>query len=170
MLKGLNLGCGSDIYHSTDKIEWLNVDCLKLSGVDYVFDLNNKKWKRFLDDIYDTIVMNDVLEHLDDPISAIRNCYRILKKEGELHIKVVYWNHKYSFSDFGHKHAFSEITFKCLIGKGRPLLDFEFSDMEISFIYAPEAVKKYGENQDDLFRESLFHCGIIQGMNVILKK
>ncbi|KKK60334.1 hypothetical protein LCGC14_3025390, partial [marine sediment metagenome] len=33
---------------------------------------------------YDTITMHDVLEHLVDPVSALKKCHRILKKDGIL--------------------------------------------------------------------------------------
>jgi SAM-dependent methyltransferase len=164
-LKVLDLGCGDN-----KAVGSIGIDHKTFKGVDVIWDLNILPYP-YKSNSIDKIIMDDILEHLEKPLDVLEECYRILKKEGILKIKTVYWNHKYSSSDFTHLHSFSEITFKCLVGKGRPLnLSFQFSEMKIDFIFSKEAIQKYGNNPDILFMKSLFHCGVIQGMNITLTK
>lgn len=162
----LDLGCG------TDKKEGAyGVDHIEFPSVDYICDLNEIPWVfGGGGQSWDVIYMTDILEHLEKPIDILREVHRILKIGGTLIITVVYWNHKYSFSNLTHKHALSEISFNCLIGKGRPLgLDFQFSSMDIEYIYDSEAKAKY--KTEELLQEKAFRkCNIIQGMIIKLKK
>lgn len=115
--------------------------------------------------------MNDILEHLDDPIKVMWECYRLLKPGGNLFIRVTYWNHKYTFSDPTHKHAFSEITLKFFTGERRSYyMDFKFRDLKIEYIFDPKAIKKFGKNEKKLLEKAYFKCNIIQGMNISLRK
>ena len=104
MPKILDVGCG------TAKINGaIGIDRVNLPGVDVVHDLNHFPWP-FEDDNFDAIYMNDIIEHIPDTIRLMEECYRLLKPQGKLYIRVVYWNHKYPFSDPTHVKFFSEIT------------------------------------------------------------
>ncbi|HEY0089051.1 MAG TPA: methyltransferase domain-containing protein, partial [Candidatus Lokiarchaeia archaeon] len=86
----------------------------------------------------DLIVMNDILEHLKEPPMVIGECYRLLKKGGELRIKVVYFSHRYAWGDPTHLHAFSEVYFEFFCKKTRRrdyYYDFAFEDIKTNFIY-----------------------------------
>jgi len=48
--------------------------------------------------------MKHVLEHLDDVVKVIEECYRILKPKGILDIYVPYYKSKKAFRDPTHKH------------------------------------------------------------------
>ena len=69
----LNLGCGRDIRQG-----WINLDKIQYPGVDIVFDLDTFPYP-FCDNTFDAILMQDVLEHLRDPITVMREIYRISK-------------------------------------------------------------------------------------------
>lgn len=56
--------------------------------------------------------MNDILEHLDDMMAVVGECYILLKLGGQLKIRITYWNHKNAYSDPTHKHFITEGTFK----------------------------------------------------------
>nr|WP_301553623.1 class I SAM-dependent methyltransferase [Desulfuribacillus alkaliarsenatis] len=43
----------------------------------------------------DTIIMNDAMEHVDDPIAVLNECYRVLKKGGRLYINFPPYHHPY---------------------------------------------------------------------------
>jgi len=69
----LNLGCGRDIRKG-----WINLDKTNYLGVDIVFDLNVFPYP-FQDNTFDVILMQDVLEHLEDPVAVMKEIYRISK-------------------------------------------------------------------------------------------
>ena len=164
--KVLDIGCGTDKHPGA-----IGIDISQLDGVDIVYDLNVIPWKGIKDESFDWILMKDVLEHLDDPINVIKEAYRILKPGGKLYIRVVYWNHKYSFSDPTHKHAFSEIYFTFFIGERRPYyMDFKFKDLKIEYTYDPNAIRKFGNNLKRLHEKAYFYCNIINGMHITLIK
>ncbi|MFX1443667.1 MAG: methyltransferase domain-containing protein [Promethearchaeota archaeon] len=164
--KILDVGCGQDKVPGA-----IGIDIADLPGVDIVQDLNVFPWGDFEDETFDEIYMNDILEHLDDPIKVMRECHRLLKSGGKLHVRVVYWNHKYSFSDPTHKHAFSEISFTFFTGERRSYyMDFKFKDLKINYSFDPLAIKKFGKNKKKLLEKANFYCNVINGMNIILTK
>jgi len=166
----LNLGCGTDIMESTAGIEYINVDIYLLEGVDIVHDLNLFEYP-FKTESIDIILMNDILEHLDNPIAVLLECWRILKKDGKCILRLVYWNHRFSYSDPQHKWAFSEIYFDFFVGKRRAYyMPHHFSDVKIEYHFDPEAKVKYGDNPRILLEKGYYHCNIIQGMEVTLIK
>jgi len=164
--KVLDVGCGNRKVPGA-----IGIDIANIPGVDIVQDLNELPWGDFNNETFDIIFMNDILEHLNDPIEVLKESHRLLKPNGKLHIRIVYWNHKYSYSDPTHKHAFSEITFKFFVGEMRPYyMDYQFSDLKIEYIFDPRAIKKFGKNRKKLLKKAYFNCNIIQGMNVTLTK
>ncbi|MGD9569525.1 MAG: class I SAM-dependent methyltransferase [Sedimentibacter sp.] len=49
----------------------------------------------FEDESFDTIIMNDAMEHVDEPERVLDECYRILKKNGKLYLNFPPYNHPY---------------------------------------------------------------------------
>lgn len=49
----------------------------------------------FADESFDTIIMNDAMEHVDEPERVLKECYRILKKSGKLYLNFPPYNHPY---------------------------------------------------------------------------
>jgi predicted SAM-dependent methyltransferase len=161
----INLGCGNDW-----KVGYINVDIVDLKGVDMVEDLNQFPYP-FPDEYADEILMKDVIEHLDNPMKVIQECWRILKPEGILKIKVVYWNHHLSYGDPQHKHAFSADYFLFFTGRKREYyMNHHFRDFNIKWIFDSHARIKYGDNEKILLEKAYHHCNIIQGMEVELLK
>lgn len=164
MKKILDVGCG------TNKVKGsIGLDVVKLEGVDVVHDLDVYPWP-FEDNTFDEVYMLDVIEHLSDVIKGMEEIHRILKPDGLLHIRVVYWNHKYSFSDPTHKHYFSEVTWEFFTGERRAYYTKCLYNM-IRFEYT------YDRKSRKLFRFkklmrflSHFLCNMIDGMNLTLQK
>lgn len=164
--KILDVGCGMKKTPGA-----LGIDQVKLEGVDIVHDLNVFPWADLEDETFDEIIMDDVLEHLDDVIAVIRECYRLLKLDGKLFIRVVYWNHVFAFSDPTHKHFFSEIVFKFFTGEWRPYyMDFRFRDLNIEYIFDRNAMRKFGKSKKRLLKKAYFYCNVIRGLNITLTK
>jgi len=105
-MKKLNLGSGKD-----KREGFVNLDVVKMDGVDVVWDLNEYPYP-FKDGEFDYIEARDILEHLDDLVSVMEELHRILKKGGELFIRVpdgripeAVWD------DPTHKRGFTHRTF-----------------------------------------------------------
>jgi SAM-dependent methyltransferase len=165
-VKILDLGCGTNCHEGA-----YGVDIAPLDEVDMVYDLNNIPYP-FDDKSFDLIWMNDILEHLNEPIEIMREAYRLLKEGGKLRIKVVYWNHRFSYADPQHKWAFSiERYFKVFTGEIRSYyLDFHFENLKIDWIFDIKAIQKYGNDPEVLLEKGYFHTNIIQGGNIELTK
>lgn len=82
----LNLGCGNYINEGKG---WENHDLFKhRPEVDTVWDLNELPWP-WDNEIFDKIEAKNVFEHLDiDLVKALDECWRILKPEGRIYLKV----------------------------------------------------------------------------------
>lgn len=96
----LNIGCGSKILKG-----WINADFIKAEGVDLVLNLNKYPWP-FNTNSIEEIYADNVLEHLDNFDMALKECHRILKKNGTVLIKVPYFSNPGAFNP-SHKSYFS---------------------------------------------------------------
>jgi SAM-dependent methyltransferase len=121
----LNLGCGDDIRKG-----WVNLDRVGLPGVDVVHHLEQLPLP-FEANRFETIVCQNVLEHLDY-IPLLRECHRILKPHGELHIQVPHFTSRNNYDDPTHIRRFSLSTFAFFVKAHRRnyYFDFEFSEIK----------------------------------------
>jgi len=102
-MKILDLGCGDN------KVEGaVGLDNIALSEVDIVHDLLHFPYP-IKANSFDTIYLRHVIEHFNiDKINNIMNeCYRILKKDGELYINVPHVFSLAAFTDPTHKQYFT---------------------------------------------------------------
>lgn len=104
-LNKLNFGCGNDI-----KRGYVNMDILKLNGVDVVHDFNKYPYP-FKDSTFDLIYTSHVLEHLDDLSKAMKELKRISKEGARIVIRVPHFSSGVSYRDPTHKRLFSYFTF-----------------------------------------------------------
>lgn len=96
------LDVGSGIY----PLEGADTLDFAIEGVTYNQDLNVFPYK-VESSSYDVIHASYVIEHLDDLEKVLSEFHRILKKGGELIIKVPYVSSNISFQDPTHKHFFT---------------------------------------------------------------
>ena len=102
-MKILDLGCGDN------KVEGaVGLDNIALSEVDIVHDLLHFPYP-IKANSFDTIHLRHVIEHFNiDKINNIMNeCYRILKKDGQLFINVPHVFSIAAFTDPTHKQFFT---------------------------------------------------------------
>jgi len=102
-MKILDLGCGDN------KVEGaVGLDNITLSEVDIVHDLLHFPYP-IKANSFDTIYLRHVIEHFNiDKINKIMNeCYRILKKDGQLYINVPHVFSIAAFTDPTHKQYFT---------------------------------------------------------------
>lgn len=103
--KKLNIGCGKDI-----KKGYVNLDSIKLPGVDVVQDLNKYPWP-FKEDTFEEIKCDNVLEHLDSIIQPMEEIWRISKNKGMVIIDVPIFPSIWAMTDPTHKQFFTYMTF-----------------------------------------------------------
>lgn len=84
---------GMDIVASYEKEAYALADKLGLSGFKFVVgDAANTK---FDDNSFDTVIMNDAMEHVSKPDKVLKEVYRILKPGGKLYVNFPPYNHPY---------------------------------------------------------------------------
>ena len=99
MVIKLNLGCGDDIKPESEG--WINCDMFHSDPRVKIVDLN-KLPLPFEDNSVDYILLVQVLEHLTiHPFEFVTDCYRILKKDGVLHIELPAFSYGLT-----HNHGF----------------------------------------------------------------
>lgn len=77
----IDLGCG--MYK---KEGYIGIDIKQYEGVDYIADIQNRI--PFADNSVSMINCKEVLEHLEHPINALEEMYRVLNKNGEIILSV----------------------------------------------------------------------------------
>jgi SAM-dependent methyltransferase len=103
----LNVGAGSRPIVGPG---WVNLDRVKLHGIDIVWDLDAGPWP-FENGSGSQIEAKDVFEHVADPILFMTECYRILRPHGVLHIRTPHFTCIDAFTDPTHRRQCTEHTF-----------------------------------------------------------
>jgi len=85
----------------------------KIPGVDIVYDIN-KLPIPFKNEVFDYILCNDVLEHVEY-VPLMKELHRILKEYGIIEIKVPHFSSRNNFVDPTHKKFFSFQTFEFFV-------------------------------------------------------
>jgi ubiquinone/menaquinone biosynthesis C-methylase UbiE len=110
MVKRLNFGCGTDI-----KGGWDNCDVQKNEKVIHcdgdVFPYP------FKSNIYEYVLLREVLEYLESPDKVLFELWRISKQNGTIEIEVPYYNNKGAFNDIVMKHYFNDVAFKVFVNQ-----------------------------------------------------
>jgi predicted SAM-dependent methyltransferase len=96
----LDLGCGT-----SKKNGYIGVDSLNLPGVDIVHDLTISPYL-FKDNEIDEVVMDNVLEHLSQPLKVVEEIYRICITDALVTIAVPYFRSYYATIDPTHVNFF----------------------------------------------------------------
>ena len=101
----LDLGCGKR------KLEGaIGVDISPDSDADVVHDLNKFPYA-FSDNEFDSVLADNVIEHLDDVIKVMEELYRITKNGAAIKIIVPFFRSHYAFMDPTHRHFFTVRSF-----------------------------------------------------------
>jgi len=120
----LDLGCGNNT-HS----DCIGIDIKPLTDVDIVADLN--LGIPLKSNSIDCVYARHSIEHLDDPVEALREIHRVLKRDGTAEIILPHWSNYCSYTIW-HKslwhildfdlydphnpyHYYTEISFKTLL-------------------------------------------------------
>lgn len=105
MKKILDLGCGKKKREGA-----IGVDFSNRHDADVIHDLNVFPYP-FDGDSIDEIFIDNVLEHLDEPLKVMEELHRICKPNGLVKVIVPYFRSVWAFIDPTHKHYFTVDSF-----------------------------------------------------------
>lgn len=92
--------------------DYIGCDMRKGAGVDRIENVENLTFK---DNSVPTIIMLETLEHVQNPIKAVKECYRVLKDNGILIISSLM---NFPIHDFPNDYwRFTPSAFKYLLGR-----------------------------------------------------
>lgn len=86
-MKGLNLGCGTRIFHGTPEIQWYNHDGQPGKNIEYVSDIRSVG-AMFPNETFDFIVAHHCFEHVGCGEQPIKQCHYLLVAGGSLIVAV----------------------------------------------------------------------------------
>ncbi len=91
---------GAKMVHGADVVERYREESKKLSiekGLEdkFQFHLCDAKNLEFEDGTFDTIIMNDSMEHVAEPEEVVKECMRVLKSGGRLFINFCPYHHPF---------------------------------------------------------------------------
>jgi predicted SAM-dependent methyltransferase len=104
-MKKVDFGCGS-----SKKEGFIGVDFLPLKGVDVVHNLEAFPYP-FQDNEVDEVWMDNVLEHLRNPLKVVEELHRICKNGAKINISVPYFRSMYACIDPTHVNFFGVYWF-----------------------------------------------------------
>jgi ubiquinone/menaquinone biosynthesis C-methylase UbiE len=164
-MKRLNLGCGTDV-----KKGYVNVDFVKLKGVDIAHDLNKVPYP-FRNNEFEEVYVSHVLEHLDDITKTMKELKRIVKPKGRLFIRVPHFSCGVNYRDPTHKRLFSYFTFdyftkECFYG----LPEFKIIRRKLNFTRLSFTSLNYFFNSLINFKPAIyerFFCWILPASEVL---
>lgn len=153
---GEMLAAAMEMGYDVEAVEICKEDCEKVSSVLGV-DINWCDFKNFnTEKKYDVIIMGDVLEHISDPVGALKKAKSLLSDEGVLWISTPNYNSGFSrlmkFKDamWNQKNHFTYFSYETLL----PILhnlELEVVKYDISNRYRGSmeiyCVNKYNENE-----------------------
>ena len=101
----LDLGCGKKKRPGS-----VGVDYSDRHDADIIHDLNVFPYP-FADNSIDQIYLDNVLEHLHDPMAVMAEVHRICKSNAEVKVIVPYFRSVWAFIDPTHRHFFTVDSF-----------------------------------------------------------
>ena len=125
---------------------YTNLDILPLENVDIVADLN--KGIPLEDNTVETILANNILEHLPDTMAIMKEMWRVCKPGATVVIKVPYFKSTAAFKDPTHIRFFTERTMeyfdRSYAEKGllpEYQIGFDYKTKKITFNYYYRGIK-----------------------------
>ncbi|MFA4903601.1 MAG: hypothetical protein WC600_12770 [Desulfobaccales bacterium] len=104
-MKILDLGCGNKKQPGT-----VGIDLNPLTDADIIHDLNSVPYP-FEDSLFDEIIADNIIEHLDNVILVMEELARISKVGASIKIIVPYFRSKWAYIDPTHRHFFTAESF-----------------------------------------------------------
>jgi 2-polyprenyl-3-methyl-5-hydroxy-6-metoxy-1,4-benzoquinol methylase len=122
---------------------------------------------KYSENFFDVIISNHALEHIENPVSALKECYQLLKPGGRIIVVVPHDSHKirYSPNDV-HQHIF---TFSPMnLGNLMSLSGFQEIQVRRLFHRWPPAYARLAKVNFQLFHTLSYFYGLIKQKSVQL--
>jgi SAM-dependent methyltransferase len=132
----MNLNIGSGPYL---KEGYVNMDIIKHKNVDISHDLSVFPWPVESDSVEHLYAMN-IIEHLEDTTSVMREIFRILKPGSKCYINVPYYKSEGAFRDPTHVSFFTENTMDYFSINGRLSKYNYYNDVRFEIV---EVIPRY---------------------------
>jgi SAM-dependent methyltransferase len=104
----LDVGCGSAKWPGA-----VGLDISSDTDADIVHDLDSFPYP-LEDSAFDHVLMQDVLEHLRDPIRVVEELHRVLRPDGRLQLRTPHFSSVLAYGDPTHRHYFSALAIRSL--------------------------------------------------------
>ncbi|HEY8896733.1 MAG TPA: methyltransferase domain-containing protein [Niastella sp.] len=173
----LDLGCGG-----SKREGYLGVDSLSLPGVDVVHNLTQYPYP-FEDGTVHEVWMDNVLEHLQNPLRVMEEIYRICAPGAAVYIAVPYFRSFYAAIDpthvnffgvwwfnyfdpghkFHHKYQYSQAKFKV----EHIEFDREFKKDKIGFFH--KRLIRFAEKRPESYEAKLSHLFPLNSLTFSLR-
>ncbi len=108
----LDLGCGSAKAPGA-----VGIDISSETDADIVHDLDTFPYP-IEDNSFDHVLMQDVIEHLEEPIRVMEEVHRVLRPRGRVDLRTPHFSSALAYGDPTHRHAFSSIAIRSLAEPG----------------------------------------------------
>jgi SAM-dependent methyltransferase len=108
----LDVGCGAAKAPGA-----VGIDISSETDADIVHDLNVFPYP-FEDSSFDHVIMQDVLEHVREPVRVVEELHRILRPGGRLRLRTPHFSSALAYGDPTHHHYFSAAAIRSLANPG----------------------------------------------------
>lgn len=102
----LDVGCGSAKTPGA-----VGLDISPDTEADVVHDLNVFPYP-IADSSFDHVLMQDVLEHVMEPVRVLEELHRVLRPGGRLQVRTPHFSSLLAYSDPTHQHYFSSLAIR----------------------------------------------------------
>lgn len=127
LVKVLQLGCGASKIPGA-----IGIDINPRSAADILCDLDHFPYP-FRDNVFDHVVCEHVLEHLDRLIPALEELHRITKPGGCIEIVAPYFSSIFFYRDPTHRIFFTAHTLDYFL-PGTPVRAFHYTAVELRLL------------------------------------
>jgi SAM-dependent methyltransferase len=129
----LDVGCGK----RKIKPEAIGVDVSPDSAADHVWNLDWYPWP-LESGQFDRIYMSHIIEHLDDPMHAMAEVYRVATDGADVFVTTPHFSSHNSYVDPTHKRHLAAASFEYFTGKDFPTFAgspyrFDIVSVELTF-------------------------------------
>jgi SAM-dependent methyltransferase len=129
----LDIGCGSNKWPGA-----VGLDISADTDADVVHDLDVYPYP-LDDDSFDQVVMQDVIEHVAEPIRLMEELHRICRPGARIRLRTPHFSSVLAYGDPTHRHYFSRLAIESLAEpRFAHYTDIRFRVVEISLdLWAP---------------------------------
>jgi SAM-dependent methyltransferase len=104
----LDVGCGAEKFPGS-----IGLDISPDTAADVVHNLDERPFP-FDDNSFDQVLLQDVIEHVEEPIAVMEELHRICRPNARIQLRTPHFSSVLAYGDPTHKHYFSRIAIESL--------------------------------------------------------